>query len=781
MYNSRKQKILNKFRSDFSELCIKEAINYKKEEEFEKRLSLYEKYIDNSASPCDFYADIYDELALFLFENEKYDISIEIINNIIDNYNYEMNSGSKEDDDENSYSYDHYIDHEFAKIETIETLKKVKKDSFDYLYYLAQLYCLFYEFRIAKTIIDNALETYGENKRILELILDNNELFDFEFNYENILKRLLKLEPDNMDYYDSFIQIQRYRFKDSVHKVFEDVLFALKINSTDHDAWRLVNDRILLDDKKLSKKEIAVLLGIINTIDIENLEDFETVYQIAQVYRRLGKEYIAIEILESLINKDKTNADYYGELARAYDINNNIDLAIQYMEIAVSYDKKDRSNLYYLVYLYRRKGRFNDAINILETLVNRTKYDLFYREYFIELLIAYAATEQKQKLFKEFKKFARNKKVSLSIVLRLKSKLTLNEAEWIELFDSLIPHDITKESYMGDEIFINHIIRMTKGMKEKGKIRYNLITLYQWVNSIKKTLLMKYDEKNVIELCHYSSLQSLNYLIKKTENDEEPYMRLNSVAYVNDPSEGLTFLNLIKNVSIAAEDTITEIFNNDLNKKEIEIPIKNTYLASFSLAKNKLPLWVQYANNGEGCCYVMDSTNFDKKQNNFNLKQYIDKDDLIPNIELNNYCLYRVFYINSEGGWDKDKLSTNIRKATEHVAHTLVKLSAYLNNNYEIRKVALDCLDQVRFLFKESDYEHEKEVRVLQFANNEDILLAPTTEGYRVPHAFINMKKKMQYKEIILGPRVEKTSEIAQFVNMGKNVRKVTFSNIKYR
>lgn len=144
------------------------------------------------------------------------------------------------------------------------------------------------------------------------------------------------------------------------------------------------------------------------------------------------------------------------------------------------------------------------------------------------------------------------------------------------------------------------------------------------------------------------------------------------------------------------------------------------------------------------------------------------------------YCLYQVDYLNSDEIGKKNKSRKFLNEAASKIGEALSKLAPYLQNQ-QIRQITIDCLDQVRFLFKEDDYEHEKEVRVLKFVDKEDVLMAPTTEGYRVPHLYVNMEKQIHFKEVILGPRVEKVSEIAQYLHNGINVSKVSMSNIKYR
>lgn len=54
-------------------------------------------------------------------------------------------------------------------------------------------------------------------------------------------------------------------------------------------------------------------------------------------------------------------------------------------------------------------------------------------------------------------------------------------------------------------------------------------------------------------------------------------------------------------------------------------------------------------------------------------------------------------------------------------------------------------------------------------------------EGFVVPHVYINLDKEIKLKEVILGPKVDNVSEIANYLYYTEKVDKVSKSNIKYR
>ena len=101
--------------------------------------------------------------------------------------------------------------------------------------------------------------------------------------------------------------------------------------------------------------------------------------------------------------------------------------------------------------------------------------------------------------------------------------------------------------------------------------------------------------------------------------------------------------------------------------------------------------------------------------------------------------------------------------------------------NKVIKEIIHNMLDQVRFLFKDKNYEHEKELRVVKFATNGQIEWTSNAEGHRVPHAYINLERKINCKEVILGPKVHNGVEIANFLYYTNQVDEVTKSQIKYQ
>ena len=132
-----------------------------------------------------------------------------------------------------------------------------------------------------------------------------------------------------------------------------------------------------------------------------------------------------------------------------------------------------------------------------------------------------------------------------------------------------------------------------------------------------------------------------------------------------------------------------------------------------------------------------------------------------------------------------DKIDDDIRDYIELIGSKLIDLINYINKNEErstiIKNIIINILDQVRFLFKDKNYEHEKEVRIVKFESNGRVHFTEDSEDLVIPHVYINFKRDLIADEVILGPKVTNSVEIANYLFYTKKVNKVTKSHIKYQ
>ena len=293
---------------------------------------------------------------------------------------------------------------------------------------------------------------------------------------------------------------------------------------------------------------------------------------------------------------------------------------------------------------------------------------------------------------------------------------------------------------MKDKSFCKYVQENVKNNEEKKLIA----NLFIAVMSLKESFLYnKTDEKYCFkQVAHYTKLNSLKYLFKlnrhsseesiNNKNKDKSYLRINNAAYMNDPTECVLFINLLKaSKKELVKELIDDLYEDTKSNERVNVlkGKNHVFLLSFSEAiDTSLPMWVQYSDNGKGCCLVYDISRFDKEEKNSigypkkesYEEENITDDEIDKEVSENNdtYCLYKVKYLDE---LSSDKIDDDIRDYIELIVSKLIDLINYINKNEErstiIKNIIINILDQVRFLFKDKNYEHEKEVRIVKRVN----------------------------------------------------------------
>lgn len=289
------------------------------------------------------------------------------------------------------------------------------------------------------------------------------------------------------------------------------------------------------------------------------------------------------------------------------------------------------------------------------------------------------------------------------------------------------------------------------------------------------------DNKNV---GHYTKISNLKHLIKPPNDGNGGLLRLNNVSYMNDPTEGEVFIKLLKQTNIEGIiNLIDNLYNmKSTNYREVLDGKNNVFLLSLSSAiDTSLPMWVQYGENGEGCCLVFNSDFFDKDDSTAFV--YTSSEETPDNNPTEDYyCLYKIEYVEKNID-DTYKLNDTNSKLFKDICEKLVPFKEDIEKDGQssIKTIIKNILDQIRFLFKDKDYKYEQEIRLVKFENNGNIKYTTDLEGFIVPHVYINMKKDLHLEEIVLGPKVQNAREISNYLYYTDRVKEVSKSKIKYQ
>lgn len=318
--------------------------------------------------------------------------------------------------------------------------------------------------------------------------------------------------------------------------------------------------------------------------------------------------------------------------------------------------------------------------------------------------------------------------------------------------------------------------KVLNDLESSNKEDYNLFSnnfseIQRTIRIIREELIFETTDET--EICHYSKLATLKYVIRVKDCTPQPRLRISNIAYLNDPSEGNVLLRLLKNF---AKSNAVNMLLNDENVEEnklVEVPFSKVFIGSFSTAKNKLPMWTLYGDDSKGCCLVFDDYFFDKKNELIEAKSNVD-DKSVSSQEL---ILYRVKYLDIENLDESDSIVGRIKK----IAVTLDVLEELITKYESVRVWVMALLDEIRFLFKDSDYDYENEVRIIIHAENSEIQVDDGQNELNIPRLYVDLQIKLIYKEIILGSKIDKPNAVAPFLLHSGMVKKVTKSGINYQ
>lgn len=318
--------------------------------------------------------------------------------------------------------------------------------------------------------------------------------------------------------------------------------------------------------------------------------------------------------------------------------------------------------------------------------------------------------------------------------------------------------------------------KVLNNLESANKEDYNLFNtnfseFQRTIRIIKEELI--FETTNETEICHYSKLSTLKHIIRAKNCKPQPRLRISNIAYLNDPSEGNILLKLLK--KSAKSNAFNILLGNESieENKLVEVPFSNVFIGSFSTAKNKLPMWTLYGDDSKGCCLIFDDYFFDKKNELIEAKSNMNENDVSPQ----ELILYRVKYLDIDKLDESDSIIACIKK----IAGILDSFEGIISKYESVRIWIITLLDEIRFLFKDSDYDYENEVRIIIHADNSEIQVDDEQNELNIPKLYVDLQRKLIYKEIILGSKIDKPNAVAPFLLHSGMVKKVTRSGINYQ
>lgn len=277
----------------------------------------------------------------------------------------------------------------------------------------------------------------------------------------------------------------------------------------------------------------------------------------------------------------------------------------------------------------------------------------------------------------------------------------------------------------------------------------NLKCIIDNVNCIREKL--RFDIDDYDNFIHYTSLKTLKNLVyRKDEKNIYARLRLSNARQMNDPNEGYTFLDLI-----------------GIEKKELPVTdyeISSFYFASMSQTgedknlEDSLPMWKQYGDDAKGINLTYHS-------------DYIK--DLIDDIN-NGIGIYKVCYNANEDSLEEE--IAQIKSAFDEIKK---------EDGDERQKYfssALNLIDDIRYLFKKTDYSYENEYRIIKsYEGKESEIFTSDSSNSIIPGLYVYIDKELKYSKIKLGPKCDDIDFVAPYIKYVDPNIEVTQSEISYR
>lgn len=276
------------------------------------------------------------------------------------------------------------------------------------------------------------------------------------------------------------------------------------------------------------------------------------------------------------------------------------------------------------------------------------------------------------------------------------------------------------------------------------------------VKEIKEKLRYSSNDK---EFIHYTSLSTLKFLLYKSDNKKKdsyksdenknyPRLRLSNARQMNDPNEGYILFNLIG------------IEKKDL--PETDYATSPFFFASMTQIKedqkldDSLPMWKQYGDDAKGINLTYHS-------------------DYIKSLMDDGIEIYKVCY-----NIEEDSLEEEIKT----IKSALDKIKQYDNDDKRTKyfSSALNLIDDIRYLFKETDYSYENEYRIIKsYEGKEKEIITSDSSNSVIPGLYTYIDKELKYSKIKLGPKCNDIDFVAPYIKHIDRKIEVTRSEISYR
>ena len=259
---------------------------------------------------------------------------------------------------------------------------------------------------------------------------------------------------------------------------------------------------------------------------------------------------------------------------------------------------------------------------------------------------------------------------------------------------------------------------------------------------------------------YYTSYETFSLMLPDhcidARDDECGKFSVMNIAYMNDPNEGI-----VVRKRLFGEDGIPSI---ESERHVLEAPY--VFLKCFTSLIDYLPMWQMYGDSAQGVCIVVD---WDSSSDT---------------------SLYRVCYLHkTKTGYtirESDNKGLNTKEIDEALK-SLKSICVKFKSNEE-RLVFDSFLSPIVYLFKDSSYSYEQELRIMYQYKRSNRNIRHTNQN--PPKLYVVNQRPLNIKELILGPRFKDVTNTLPYLSEQIELMtdkthtippKITISNIDFR
>ena len=534
--------------------------------------------------------------------------------------------------------------------------------------------------------------------------------------------------------------LYNYTFKDINEKEYKEILSSLKELDEKHDyqeiGLRYAKSLFGFSLKQKNKGDYEETLSLLKELDIK------------YCFQEIGLQYA--KTLYNYTFKDINEKEYEEILSSLKELDEKHD----YQEIGLRYAK----SLFGFSLKQKNKGDYEETLSLLKELNKKYDYNEITYLYLKKLIVSNKKSEEIEKILEY--------NINNEDILNKFLEIALNEEDFellLQMLKKFRKKIITKKYHFFKYLTTDEI------QDEKKQI---ILKIFKEIQTIMKILSVKKEDFEKLEkIGHYTNIEVIPYVIIKKITDEyspddtKGRLLLSNANYMNDPSEGKILLEYL--------NTMDSSFSSLFYRNEFEV--SSVYLSSFTTAIDNLPMWSQYGNNGKGCCIVFNKNYFDKPKEVHDITDNLKENESVRQDEC---VLYRICYIDDKNNKYKfQKEDEDIKKSLENIYGNFKII-----NDENVEKIVMVYLEQIRYLFKSSDYKYEKEYRILKNVpiNSKKIIVKKDIKP--IPKLYVNIESKFnQISEVILGPKVDFPDYISPYIKYCDEKIEIRKSKVKFR